>query len=351
MEEKGNTQKRDDRQKKEVKPKKDVRQENIKGKGEADEKEEIRLDRIMKMLFEVSKPLMIRIINYFFNEDYDVNQDYRIEFTNKESVSKDLELSIADLVIEVETVPRFHFEFQLNRDSMALRMFEYGYREALKTINEKERVKTLFFPKQVVLYLEEGKGAPDDLELKVVFPITDKGAQTVIYRILVKKVWEIGKEEKIRNGLYTLLPLELFRLRRQVEKTRTADEEEYSRLSNEIKTATIEIAKTTMRLREKGKITEEDCVKIINATGYLFVYFSNNYADLRLRREVPEVLESLCDKYRDIGKQEGIQEGKQEGILLSAKKLLKNGMALDLVCRMLELSEETVDELKKGIKN
>ena len=328
-------------------------------KGDTRKKESIRLDRIMKMLFEVSNPLMIGIINYFFNENYDVNQEYRIEFTDKESVSKDLELSIADLVIQVETVPRFHFEFQLSQNSMALRMFEYGYREALKTVSKEDRIKTLYFPKQVVLYLEEGKGIPDDLKVEVVFPITDKGEQTVIYKILVKKVWEIGKEEKIRNGLYTLLPLELFKLRRQIEKTRTADEEEYSRLSNEIKTATIEIADTAMELIKEEKISEEDFAKIIDATSYLFKYFEGNYMDLRLSKEVSEMMESIYFKVKNEGKLEGRQEGRQEGklegrqegILLSAKKLVRNGMDMDLVCRMLELSEEAADKLKKEIKN
>ena len=54
---------------------------------------------------------------------------------------------------------------------------------------------------------------------------------------------------------------------------------------------------------------------------------------------------------RQEGRQEGKLEGRQEGILLSAKKLVRNGMDMDLVCRMLELSEEAADKLKKEIKN
>ena len=261
-------------------------QKDTKGNGNTKEKEdnkqtkEIKMDEIMKLLFSVSNPLIIRIINYFFNENYDENQDYPVVYTNKESVSEDLKLSIADMIIEVTAVPRFHFEFQLDqKNSMILRMFEYGYQEARKT---EEALEALYFPKQAVLYLEEGKDAPDDLKLRVIFPITDNGEQTVIYKVLVKKVWEIKREEKIEKGLFMLLPLELFKLRRQIEKTKTADKEEYSRLSNEIKTATIEIAKTAAALREEGKISEEDYRKIINVTGYLLEYFSRKYADLRL---------------------------------------------------------------------
>ena len=51
-------------------------------------KESIKLDEIFKMLFEVSDPLVIRLVNYFFDESFDENQDYDISFENTESVGR-----------------------------------------------------------------------------------------------------------------------------------------------------------------------------------------------------------------------------------------------------------------------
>ena len=148
------------------------------------QKDDIKLDEILKKLFGESKPLIIPIINYFFNENFDQDQECKIEFTGTESVGDDLRLMRADLVVKVDTIPSFHFEFQLDPlKGMMLRMFEYGYREALKSKSEEDGIMTICFPKQAVLYLEEGKGVPDDLKLKVIFPVTEEGMQSVLYKV------------------------------------------------------------------------------------------------------------------------------------------------------------------------
>jgi len=345
MRQKGDTQEKQNTKETED-PKEKKEKEKMKG-----EMKNVRMDEIMKLLFSVSKPLLIRAINYFFNENYDENDDVPIKFNDKESVSDDLRLSIADLVLQVAKPPVYHFEFQLSKttsdNKMVIRMFKYGVQQALNTKKELDTETTLYFPKQAVLYLEEGESPKDDLKLKLIFPITENGAQTVIYKVIVKRIWEIGKEEKMEKGLYFLLPLDLFRIRRKVEKTKTADDMEYKQLSNEIKTATIEIARAATELRDMGKIADEDHDKILTVTGYLFNYFAYRYANLKLQREVPKVLKSLYS----IAKQEGIELGErkgiQKGIQESAKKLLENGMDVDFICRTLELPREMVEELQR----
>ena len=331
-------------------------------------KESIKLDEIFKMLFEVSDPLVIRLVNYFFDESFDENQDYDISFENTESVDGKLELLRADKLIQFGEVPSFHFEFQLNHaKGMVLRMFDYGYQEAKKHVCEEEGIKTICFPKQVVLYLEEGKGSSEDLKLRVLFPTTEEGEQSILYKVPVRRAWEIDKEEKIEKGLYNLLPLELFKLRRQIERTKTADEEEFSRLSKEIKADTMEVMETATKVWDEKRITEEDYRKIMEATTYLLGYFSRNYADLKLSKEVSEVMESFYYKAKDEGRQEGRQEGRKEGRqegrqegkqegrrernLQTAQKMLRKGLSLDLICEITELPRETVERLRKEIAN
>ncbi len=198
-------------------------------------KEKIRLDETLKLLFSVSEPLVINIVNYFFNESFDANQDYDVEFMSTESTDLGMELKRADLLIKIGKGNSYHFEFQLNgKKYMVLRMFEYGYRSALSKTDE-DNMPVIHFPKQAVLYLEEGNGIPDELKLKVVFPITDKGEQQIIYKVIVKKVWEISEEEKLEQGLYSLLPLEIFKLRKEIERIKIATEDEFLRLSKQVK--------------------------------------------------------------------------------------------------------------------
>lgn len=71
----------------------------------------------------------------------------------------------------------------------------------------------------------------------------------------------------------------------------------------------------------ESKISEEDYTKIIEATRYLLKYFQENYADLKLSKEVSEVSEYIYTR----GKNEGIKEGKKAKELEIAAEMLKKG--------------------------
>ena len=155
--------------------------------------------------------------------------------------------------------------------------------------------------------------------------------------------------------MYSLLPLELFKLRRKIERTKKADKGEFLKLSKEIKSDTIKIMNDAMELMDQGKISEEDYSSIEEATSNLLNYFAEHYEDLKLEKEVPEVMGSFYLKGREEGRQEGrqvgIQEGRQEGLLLAAKKMLIGGLNVELVCNVTDLPKETVEKLKKEIEN
>ena len=307
-------------------------------------KGKIRLDETLKLLFSVSEPLVINIVNYFFDESLDVNRKYDVEFMSTESTDLDMELRRADLLIKIGKTNSYHFEFQLNGNKyMVLRMFEYGYRSALRKMGEDD-IPVIYFPKQAILYLEEGKGIQDELKLKVVFPITDKGEQQVIYKVIVKKAWEIDKKEKLERGLYSLLPLEIFKLRRKIERTKTASEDEFFRLSKQVKNDTINIIDISMKLMYEGKITEEDYTKITEATTYLLEYFSENYADLKLSKEVSEVSEYIYTK----GKDEGMKTGKKEGIKEGIKEG-RNKEKIELARNLLDVLDIKTISIKTGL--
>jgi len=117
----------------------------------------------------------------------------------------------------------------------------------------------------------------------------------------------------------------------------------------------MEVMEIATKVWDEKRITEEDYRKIMEATTYLLGYFSRNYADLKLSKEVSEVMESFYYKAKDEGRQEGRKEGRQEGRkernLQTAQKMLRKGLSLDLICEITELPRETVERLRKEIAN
>ncbi|NYB72738.1 hypothetical protein HZF24_01135 [Sedimentibacter hydroxybenzoicus DSM 7310] len=127
----------------------------------------------------------------------------------------------------------------------------------------------------------------------------------------------------------------------------------YLRLSERIKNDIIEIVRLTDELMNKDEITEEDYTKITEATMYLLTYFSENYADLKLSKEVSEMTEYIYTR----GKAEGVREGKAEGVregvtkgkmegkIETAIEMLKRGLDIELVSEVTKLSKEEIKKL------
>lgn len=59
-------------------------------------------------------------------------------------------------------------ETQIYKDEdIILRMFDYGYQHALKTVGEQKN--RIIFPEPVIIYLADGKPLPDTYTLEVDF--------------------------------------------------------------------------------------------------------------------------------------------------------------------------------------
>lgn len=104
-------------------------------------KEKIKLDQIMKVLFKLSKKVMINLLNGLFDENYDYRK-VSIEYSNSEFVDDDFERLFGDIFITVRTNKRsfsYHIEFQtLNDNLMAIRMFRYGFEKAVERAGYEE---------------------------------------------------------------------------------------------------------------------------------------------------------------------------------------------------------------------
>ncbi|MGL5085154.1 MAG: hypothetical protein ACRC68_05470, partial [Clostridium sp.] len=110
----------------------------------------------------------------------------------------------------------YHIEFQTKNDNtMVVRMFEYGFKKGKEQLKDnKNEIRTIYFPKQKVIFFEENKNIKDTLNLKIVFP----NNQEVDYVVDVMKYWEYTDEMLREKKMYPLIPLQLFSLRKELEK-------------------------------------------------------------------------------------------------------------------------------------
>ncbi len=136
--------------------------------------EKIKLDQMMKVLFKLSKKVMVNLLNALFNEDYDCNE-VSIEYSNSEFVDDDFDRICGDIFITVRTKNKsfsYHIEFQtLNDNSMAIRMFRYGFEKAVEKAGDENNEETiLYYPKQLVIFLEENRNIKDELYFKLRLP-------------------------------------------------------------------------------------------------------------------------------------------------------------------------------------
>ena len=116
----------------------------------------------------------------------------------------------------------------------------------------------------------------------------------------------------------------------------------------------MKIIDNVIELFDEKKLTEGDYEKITQAVVYLIEYFSENYADLKLSKEVSDVSEYIhtrgkIEGIRE-GKVEGIREGKEEAFMQLTKNMLKDGLSIERVSNITKLPIETIIKVKKEIE-
>jgi len=177
-------------------------------------------DRVAKKLISMSKPQTIRLINGLYGKCHSLGSE--VEFHWTEHMNDELKRTLADTIITIidkETNEResYHLEIQMYEDKeIILRVFEYGYRHAL-TVRKDMRI--LRFPNPQILYLYEEGNAPDIEELVIDFG--EQGQFT--YRVPAFKYLKMSQEELEQRQLILLIPFQLLRLRKTIEKKRTPE--------------------------------------------------------------------------------------------------------------------------------
>ena len=221
--------------------------------------EKVKLDEVLKFLFSTSKKVLVNLLNGIFEENFNADE-VNLSVSNNEFIMDTFETIRGDVFFDIlnnesEKIS-YHLEFQTRNDStMVIRMFEYGFNKGKEQGRNADAFKTIYFPKQKVIFIERNNNIKDIIKLKIVLP--DK--QSFIYSVPVMKYWEYTDKELIENKMYPLLPLQLFNLRKQLEYyRRKSNIEKIKELSMKAKEIAIKIANESKELLENDEIASED---------------------------------------------------------------------------------------------
>jgi len=173
----------------------------------------LKMDEIIKMMFQLSDKLTIRMINYLFDKNIPLDAEVKYESTEIHRFTQEgtgIEVIRTDMILSING-ERFHLEFQtLNDETMVIRLFEYGFMLSIneiksKLIHIKEGIK-LNFPKQFVIFVEQDDAIPEnELTMKVVLWNNEE----VEYKVPLMKYWKETVASLVEKDLVPLLPLQL----------------------------------------------------------------------------------------------------------------------------------------------
>lgn len=316
----------------------------------------MKLDEVLKFLFSTSNKVLVKLLNGIFDEKFDVDE-VELTVSNNEFVEDDLGILRGDMFFDIlnknHNKASYHIEFQTKNDNtMVIRMFEYGFKkgkEQLKNSKKfKEEIKTIYFPKQKVIFFEENKSIKNQLKLKIIFP----DEQEIIYTVDVIKYWEYTDKELKEKKMYPLMPLQLFNLRKELEKAHNKNDlKKIKELSQKAKNLAEKLAKESAKLFEEDEILGEDFHKMLLAIQNLIEYLNRNYMkDENIENEVNKMTKTLYDpEVEKRGIEKGIKQGIEQGIKSAIEKMLLKGMKETDVANILETDISLVKEVLKKL--
>ena len=311
-------------------------------------------DKIFKRILTLSNVAVINFVNGIFGKNFPT--DSKLTYNWTENVKNSLEKTIADTIITVSpsagrggNTEKFHVEVQINSDStIVLRVFDYGYQDALKYKKVEGDKIILDFPQSKVIFLEHNTNTPD----RVILELNFKEQGAFEYNIPVMKFLSYSIDELNDQHLVILLPLYLLKLRREIEKEQS--HENAMKLKLLINDG---IIKSIEDNEQAGHITHDDTVILI---GLLEKLYNHLYGGIKKFKEegVKEMIaEKLIletdriiyesEKREEKKALEGALEGALEKALEIAKKMLDSGMTVEQIQNLTELPLSKIKGLKK----
>ena len=304
-------------------------------------------DKILKrILLYLSKPSVIALINGLFSKSH-FPPDSEVEYDHTENVDSKLKKTVADIIITLRTkdhVRRFHLEGQINDDNaIVIRIFEYGFQDALKHQTTHGNKITLPFPAPVIIFLEHTESTPDEVILELDFGEHGK----VNYPVPAMKFLNYSVEEICEKQMTILLPLYLLKLRRDVEnaKARRHHKEATLRQCAKKLKALIEqnILPAITENEKAGNITHSDAFELIRLLDRLYWYLYGSiseFKDEEVDSVFADVIELKYDKEFAEERARHLEEKRQ-----IAHDLKNEGVPIEIIAKTTKLPACEIERL------
>ena len=355
---------RSDRQK----PVKILKKAQRKIKKSTPHSERIKLDQILKLLFNLSKPTLINVINGLFGENYTINDDVGVVKTSTEYVKQSLDIIRADLFLRVTTKEKsydYHVEFQLTTDNMIIRMLEYDIHHALENQrleNNAGEVIIRLSTKSLVIHFTPSNKIPNKYKAK----IEGLNGTVAEYEADVMKYYDWTDKMLIDKKLYNLLPLQLFLLKAEFERaSKVNDRKAKGAAILQGKDCINKIMDTLIHLQEEQEIDGNDYNKIITGLSEIGKHLDRKYKldnklfggievikllfDEKLLNRVTEAEQALRNaeqRAEQKAEQRAEQKARQVKIEM-VRNMLKNKRPLQYIIEDSGFTEEQITDIQK----
>ena len=228
-------------------------------------------DKVFKKILTLSSQSVINLINGLFETNYP--EDSTITYNWTEFIDTELRRTLADTILTINGRYSYHIEAQMEKDEdIIFRVFDYGYHHADTNRSSNASYYTLVFPEPKIIYLYNTKDIPDICTLRL-----DFGTQVYFdYHVPVFKYQETSLEELNNKKLVILIPFQLLKLRKLLEKDRGPDN--LMALQNLIEHDILGSIETNFKL---GNISINDAYKLRRLTKQLYNYIYAHYAEMK----------------------------------------------------------------------
>ncbi|ONI46732.1 hypothetical protein AN644_02665 [Candidatus Epulonipiscium fishelsonii] len=250
-------------------------------------RDKIKLDAILKKLFQSSPLMFLGTIDYLndtnYREQYVIGKlkDEDIIFMPVDFIRETLRFDVfhADSFIKIKD-NIYQIEFQTSNDNMAIRFARYGLEYGItnKVFDETNNIYKITIPEQSVIFLEKNKDNTRNNSYELFW--RNKKLERIEVKVL--KLWEIDIEDVLNNKLYNLLPILIFKYRLNLINAK-GNKLTLEEVKNEFLLQSREILKKAIDLNRE--IREDDIDIIISVLGELVNYFDETFFENSIRKE------------------------------------------------------------------
>lgn len=227
-------------------------------------------DKVFKKILTLSSKAVINMINGLFQTNY--TEDSTITYNWTEFVDTKLRRTLADTILTINGKHSYHIEAQMEQDEdIVFRVFDYGYHHAGNVRTTNDEYYVLRFPEPKIIYLYTTKDIPDTYTLRL-----DFGSQGYFdYQVPVLKYLETSIKELNQRKLVILIPFQLLKLRKLLQKDRSSAN--LLALQKLIEDDILGSIETNLLLEN---ISVNDAYKLQRLTKQLYDYIYAHYAEM-----------------------------------------------------------------------